>query len=345
MKEKTCFVLMPISETEKYGKGHFGHIYKYLIKEAGERAGYRVERADDDLATNIIIQEILEKIIKSDMVICDLSHKNPNVMYELGIRHSLQKPVVLVKDDQTERVFDTAGIRTFDYDSKARGDKLELDIELLKTTILHTERSEKLTNSPLAALPDDLKVMLSGIKAFENRSAVTRDTGFQTSLLENNYIDILGLSAEVAITRFKEDLVAALNREKFKCRAVVFDPSSDNDSNYEALVAGVLKQRSNLKREQVEELLELSERIESKYSGQKKLEVRCISNVPLLYNIWTSGRADRSPQVAHISVYSYDTERGGPSFRATSPLQPLLYEIQKEFDYVWNNVAKPFLRP
>lgn len=81
--QKTCFVIMPISDVDGYEKGHFGRVYEYLIKPACEAAGYKVDRADDTSKTNMIIVDILQKAVKYDMAICDISSRNANVFYEL----------------------------------------------------------------------------------------------------------------------------------------------------------------------------------------------------------------------------------------------------------------------
>ena len=50
------------------------------------------------------------------MAICDLSTRNPNVLFELGIRQAYDKPVVLVQETGTDRIFDINGISCIDYD-------------------------------------------------------------------------------------------------------------------------------------------------------------------------------------------------------------------------------------
>ena len=70
------------------------------------------------------------------MVICDISTRNANVMYELGIRHAYDKPVVLVKDKITDNIFDIQGIRYIEYDSRLRIDNVCLDVEKIKKSIL-----------------------------------------------------------------------------------------------------------------------------------------------------------------------------------------------------------------
>ena len=82
------------------------------------------------LFVRLFMQKILKNLIECDMAICDLSSRNPNVMYELGIRQAYGKKVVLIQDDATDRIFDVAGINTVFYKKdrlyenviKAKGD-------------------------------------------------------------------------------------------------------------------------------------------------------------------------------------------------------------------------------
>ncbi len=138
MDKKECFIIMPISDSENYDIGHFDRVYEYLIKPAVIDAGFNPVRADDIKKTNYIIIDILKKLIDSDMAICDLSSKNPNVLYELGIRQSSNKPVTFIKDNLTERIFDIQGFRDFEYDPSLRIDTVEKEriklVEIIKNT-------------------------------------------------------------------------------------------------------------------------------------------------------------------------------------------------------------------
>lgn len=115
---KECFVIMPISDQSNYPKGHFTKIYEQIFKPAIEKAGYVAKRVDEDKMSSDIMTKIFEGITSAEMAICDLSSKNPNAMYELGLRHAYGKPVVLICDDKTERIFDVAGINTVQYKSE-----------------------------------------------------------------------------------------------------------------------------------------------------------------------------------------------------------------------------------
>lgn len=137
-KEKECFIIMPISDNPNYEKGHFLRVYNHLIKPACKIAGFKPIRADDVINTNYIALDIIKKIINSDMAICDLSSSNPNVLYELGIRQAFNKPVTLIKDDISKRIFDIQGFRDFEYDKNLRIDNVEKEIielaEIIKST-------------------------------------------------------------------------------------------------------------------------------------------------------------------------------------------------------------------
>ena len=136
--QKKCFVIMPISDVEGYEVGHFNRVYDHLIRPACISADIDVDRADKVTSTNFIVLDILQKIVKSDLVICDLSARNANVMFELGIRQAFSLPVVLIKDGRTERVFDIQGLRTLDYAESLRIDSVENDKKNLVETIRST---------------------------------------------------------------------------------------------------------------------------------------------------------------------------------------------------------------
>jgi len=112
---KDCFIIMPISDTEGYPTGHFKHVYDNIISPSCEMAGYKPLRADEVKATNLIHLDILKKLIETPIAICDLSSRNPNVLFELGIRQAFDKPVVLIQEAGTPKIFDIAPLRYLEY--------------------------------------------------------------------------------------------------------------------------------------------------------------------------------------------------------------------------------------
>ncbi|EJF4094217.1 hypothetical protein DFX34_RS23030 [Vibrio parahaemolyticus] len=135
---KSCFVIMPISNQLGYEPGHFGLVYEDIIKPAIEAAGMQPVRADETVNTNLIQLDILRKVIESDIAICDMSAKNPNVFYELGVRQAFDKPTVLMIDDATAAPFDVSSLRYVDYKKDMGYRDVKSAIVKLTQTILET---------------------------------------------------------------------------------------------------------------------------------------------------------------------------------------------------------------
>lgn len=130
-KQKDCFIIMPISDTDGYANGHWGHVYENIIYPSCEMAGYQAVRADEVKATNLIHLDILKNLIDAPIAICDLSSRNPNVLFELGIRQAFDKPVVLIQEVGTPKIFDIAPLRYLEYSKEMKyHDVLQIQKEL-----------------------------------------------------------------------------------------------------------------------------------------------------------------------------------------------------------------------
>jgi hypothetical protein len=120
VKNKECFIIMPISDADGYPPGHFKHVYDNIVAPSCEKAGFQAIRADDIKATNLIHLDILKKLIEAPIAICDLSSRNPNVLFELGIRQAFDKPVVLIQESGTPKIFDIAPLRYLEYSKEMK---------------------------------------------------------------------------------------------------------------------------------------------------------------------------------------------------------------------------------
>lgn len=147
LKKKTCFVIMPIADHPEYEKGHFKRVYEYLIKPACEAAGYEAVRADDSKASHMIMFDILKKIVECDMAICDLTTKNANVFYELGLRQAFNKKTILITDGKEKAPFDISGFRYVEYSSSLRIDEVNNDIVKMADMLIETESASDDINS------------------------------------------------------------------------------------------------------------------------------------------------------------------------------------------------------
>ena len=138
-----CFVIMPISDHPDYENGHFGHVYRDIIAPACVAAGFKPVRADENRGTNVIQHEILKQLITSPLAICDLSTRNPNVMFELGLRQAFDKPVVLIQDENTPKIFDISMFRYTSYRSRRKYDEVLIDQASIEAAIHQTIKDSK----------------------------------------------------------------------------------------------------------------------------------------------------------------------------------------------------------
>jgi len=110
-----CFIIMPIADQDGYKQGHFKRVYEDIFAPACRAAGYKPVRADDTKQANLIQLDILQKLLESPMAICDLSTRNPNVLFELGLRQAFDKPTILVQEEGTPKIFDINIFRYVEY--------------------------------------------------------------------------------------------------------------------------------------------------------------------------------------------------------------------------------------
>lgn len=103
-----CFIMMP------YGSG-YDDVYANLIKPVAEEFALEVVRADEIPSPGAIIEQIRAAIQQSRLCIADLSDRNPNVLYELGLAQSMGKPTVLLSRDLKSLPFDVASQRVIRY--------------------------------------------------------------------------------------------------------------------------------------------------------------------------------------------------------------------------------------
>jgi hypothetical protein len=133
-----CFVIMPITDPEGYTPGHFRRVYLDIISPACEAAGFKAIRADDVKQTNLIHLDVLQKLLNCPMVVCDLSSHNPNVLFELALRQAFDKPVALIQEAGTKRIFDISPLRAIGYRKERIYDEVLEDQKSISIAINET---------------------------------------------------------------------------------------------------------------------------------------------------------------------------------------------------------------
>jgi hypothetical protein len=145
------FVAMPYSES-------FNQVYEAGIKKACELAGAYCERVDEQHYDGTVIERIFNQIAKADVVVCELTSRNPNVFYETGYAHALGKKTLLIASNSDDIPFDLQNFPIVVY-----GQSLD------NLTLLLSEKIEWALQQDLAEFYDPL----SAIRLFVNGSDVS----------------------------------------------------------------------------------------------------------------------------------------------------------------------------
>jgi len=116
-------VISPIGKEGTKEYTDFKEILEFVIKPAIEESEYKytVVRADDINRTGSFIKDILDSIYGAHIVIADLTGQNPNVFYELGVRHSLRPRTILIAQNVDDIPSDLREYRTIIYNTTAKG--------------------------------------------------------------------------------------------------------------------------------------------------------------------------------------------------------------------------------
>ena len=150
------FVVMPFDS-------EFDDVYQYLIKEPLEEKGHSVNRANDVATNQSILRTIVQNIAEADLVIVDLTSRNPNVYYELGIAHCLEKQTVQIVQDLEDVPFDLKSHNVIVYSLRYR-EAEALPRELLNIVELAEDNKYTFSNPVAESLHKDGEI-----------SEVTRD--------------------------------------------------------------------------------------------------------------------------------------------------------------------------
>ena len=190
-KQKQCFVVSPIGEPDSATRKRSDQVLQYVVRPAVESCGYVAVRADELDKPGIITSQVIQHVADAPLVVADLSERNPNLFYELAIRHALRKPFIQIIRTGEEIPFDVANTRTIhvdhnDLDSvdaakksivgqvKALNEKsnietpfsVSMDLKFLQ----QSEKPEERSIAELVGAVGDLRSSVKGLQTLRGRS-------------------------------------------------------------------------------------------------------------------------------------------------------------------------------
>jgi len=156
-EKKICFVISPIGEEGSEIRERSDQILKHIIATSVEQLGYTIIRADKISEPGIITTQIIEHIVDAELVIADLTDKNPNVFYELAIRHAIRKPLVQMIKKGEIIPFDVAATRIIQFDLQSL-DSVAAAREEIISQVKSLEAGKSEVHNPIS-VSLDLKVL------------------------------------------------------------------------------------------------------------------------------------------------------------------------------------------
>lgn len=166
---KKCFVIAPIGEEGSEIRERSAKVLEHIIKPMVEECGYEGIRADEISEPGIITSQIIQHLIDDDLVVADLTGRNPNVYYELAVRHVVRKPIVQIIQAGESIPFDVAGTRTIHVDHRDLDSVADCKRELVKQ-IRSVEKDPSRVDTPIS-VAIDLEFLRKSENPLEKSSA------------------------------------------------------------------------------------------------------------------------------------------------------------------------------
>ncbi|MFD1512480.1 hypothetical protein [Halomarina rubra] len=113
--EKECFFIAPIGDEGSEVRERSNKVKEFIVEEAVSEFGYSVTRADELEEPGSITNQIIDKTVESELVVADLTDHNPNVFYELAVRHATGEPYISLITSGESIPFDISDFRAIYY--------------------------------------------------------------------------------------------------------------------------------------------------------------------------------------------------------------------------------------
>jgi hypothetical protein len=192
---KECFVVMPIGAEAAFEAFH--DRYERIIKRAvesveidGQRA-FTCIRGDEVAQSGSITEDLFLRLHRASTVIVDLTGLNPNVLYELGVRHALRSGTIVIAEHGTRLPFDIAGLRVITYDDRVGAESRAIGEigEALRTLI--REGVERNDSPVFAAVPEARRSPTAPMPFLDGVHWRRLDNGVIVSPLDGHWLEIL----------------------------------------------------------------------------------------------------------------------------------------------------------
>ena len=207
-----CGIVRPIADMGDYTFAHWEEVHA-IISEAAADAGYKPRLVSENESVGVILSNIVSNLFSDPIVICDVSGKNPNVMFELGMRIAFEKPVIIITDDATSYSFDISPVKHLTYPRSLRYEKInsfkaDLAAAIVATVAARNEPDHKgylqqfgpIKVADLAPNDVSMKEVIEGLRDMSHRIRAIEKRLDQKGMpdLRNRAISVAEFASEAA---------------------------------------------------------------------------------------------------------------------------------------------------
>ncbi len=164
---KLCYVIMPFSKTKTCTQDEWTDIFESIIKPAVEAAGLGYQCLRSEATTGNMIRKIVNSLSQANVVIADLTDRNPNVFYELGVRHTLKNRTIMMAQRREDIPSDLHGYASHVYKWKTTVQKRELT-KKLRRLLHHIEEDTDRSDNPVSDFLHERSIRIFEFQHEEN---------------------------------------------------------------------------------------------------------------------------------------------------------------------------------
>ena len=151
MTKKPCFVISPIGEEGSETRKRADQILNHIIAPVADKCGFEAIRADKISEPGMITSQAIQHIIDDPLVIADLTGMNPNVFYELALRHAIRRPLVQIIQKGEKIPFDVADMRTISIDHRDLDGAAEAKLAIEKQILAIKDKLPEDIGTPISS--------------------------------------------------------------------------------------------------------------------------------------------------------------------------------------------------
>lgn len=233
LKQKKCFIIGPIGSEGSDTRRDADFLLEGIIREAMKSTDYELIRADRVSTVGSITTDVVNHILKSDLIIADLSEHNPNAFYELGIAHAAQKKVIHVCRKEFLIPFDNSHERTVLFDIRNWG-SIEKARNQISEMVAHIEGPDFEVSNPVT-VANTLQKLKAGDTKDQKIAELTAENETLQIQIDDTKRDneTLSKKLDAHITRNSEYKLINLYRREIDAkdsRGILSRPASMKDS-------------------------------------------------------------------------------------------------------------------